>query len=159
MVGFILIGIPATLISTTTPNSTQNYLSQGSLGAKVNLGGEMELLGWNLLPDDSAVEFKFEEGPTWLKILALTPYFERFAYPAAVKRGLGILWSNSLGQGKKVALESTGWKIETREKTKEEKFFEGSLAFLTSEPKGYQRRHIAFTRWGRQRSSIAHPLL
>lgn len=92
----------------------------------------MELLGWNLLPDDSAVEFKFEEGPTWLKILALTPYLERFAYPAAVKRGLGILWSNSLGQGKKEALESTGWKIETREKTKEEKFFEGSLAFLTS---------------------------
>lgn len=113
----------------------------------------MNLLGWNVLPGDYAAEFKFEDGPRWLKILALTPYFERFAYPAAVKRGLGIIWSNSNRQSEREALESIGWVVQTREKTKEERFFEGSLALLTSEPKRHPRRHIALTRWGRQRSS------
>lgn len=113
----------------------------------------MNLLGWNVLPDDCAVEFKFEDGPKWLKVLALTPYFDRFAYPTAVKRGLGILWGTTFSQSQKEALESLGWKVQTREKTNEEMFFEGSLALLTPEPKRRQRRHIAFTRWGRQRSS------
>lgn len=99
------------------------------------------------------VEFKFENGPRWLKLLALTPYFERFAYPRAVKRGLGILWGSTSSQSEREALESLGWILQTREKTKEEKFFEGSLALLTSEPKRRRRRHIAFTRWGRQQSS------
>jgi len=113
----------------------------------------MNLLGWNVLPDDCGAEFKFGDGPRWLKVLALTPYFDRFAYPIAVKRGLGILWSGALNQSERAALESVGWIIQTREKTKEEKFFEGSLALLTSEPKRRQRPHIALTRLGRQRSS------
>jgi len=113
----------------------------------------MNLSGWNVLPDDCAAEFKFEDGPGWLKILALTPYFERFAYPMAVRRGLGNLWCGILDRVETEALESLGWIIQTREKTKEEKFFEGSLGLLTSEPKRRQRRHITFTRWGRQRSS------
>lgn len=113
----------------------------------------MNLIGWNVLPDDFVTEFKFEDGPRWLKILAFTPYFERFAYPIAVRRGLGILWSDRVSQSEREALESIGWIVQTREKTKEEKFFEGSLVLLTSEPKRRQRPHIALTRWGRQRSS------
>ena len=113
----------------------------------------MNLLGWNVLPDDCVAEFKFEDGPRWLRVLALTPYFDRFAYPTAVKRGLGILWGTTFSQSQREALESLGWMLQTREKTKEEKFFEGSLALITTEPRRRQRRHIAFTRWGRQRSS------
>jgi len=113
----------------------------------------MNLLGWNVLPDDCMAEFKFEDGPRWLKVLALTPYFDRFAYPIAVKRGLGILWSAKVSQSERETLESLGWILQTREKTKEELFFDGSLALMTTEPRRRQRRHIAFTRWGRQRSS------
>lgn len=113
----------------------------------------MNLLGWNVLPAGCVVEFKFEDGPRWLEILALIPYFERFAYPIAVKRGLGILWGKAFISSERAVLESLGWILQTREKTNEEKFFEGSLALITTDPKRYQRRHIAFTRWGRQRSS------
>lgn len=113
----------------------------------------MNLLGWSVLPDDCVVEFKFEAGPKWLRILAHTPYFERFAYPAAVKRGLGILRCKKSNQNERELLESLGWVIQTREKTNEEKFFEGSLALMTSGPKRRQRSHIAFTRWGRQVAS------
>jgi hypothetical protein len=113
----------------------------------------MNLHGWNDLPDDCVAEFKFEDGPRWIRILALTPYFERFAYPVAVRRGLGILWCNAFDRVETETLESLGWIIEIREKTKEEKFFEGSLGLLTSKPKQRQRRHISFTRWGRERAS------
>lgn len=113
----------------------------------------MNLIGWNVLPDDCVVELKFEGGPSWLKILALTPYFERFAYPTAVKRGLGILWCGTLNPVEREALVSSGWILETREKTEEEKFLEGSLAILTPEIRPHYRPRIALTRWGRQRST------
>lgn len=113
----------------------------------------MNLLGWNVLPNDCAAEFKFDDGPSWLKVLALTPYFDRFAYPIAVRRGLGILWGTTFSQSQREALATSGWILQTREKTKEEMFFEGSLALMTSEPTRRKRRRIAFTRWDRERSS------
>lgn len=113
----------------------------------------MNLLGWNVLPTDCDAEFKFDDGPRWLTALALIPYFERFAYPIAVKRGLGILWSTSFSQVQREALDSSGWILKTRAKTKEEMFFDGSLALITIGPKRRIRRHISFTRWGRERSS------
>lgn len=113
----------------------------------------MNLLGWNVLPDDCVAEIKFDYGPNWLKVLALTPYFERFAYPIAVRRGLGILWSTTFSESQREALETSGWILQTREKTKEEMFFEGSLALMTTEPTRRRRHRIAFTRWGCERSS------
>ncbi|MDP1719725.1 MAG: hypothetical protein Q8L08_01810 [Candidatus Nanopelagicaceae bacterium] len=113
----------------------------------------MNLLGWNVLPDDCVAEFNFDDGPSWLKALALTPYFDRFAYPIAVRRGLGVLWGTTFSQSQREMLGSSGWILHTREKTKEEMFFEGSLALVTTGSKRRKRRHIAFTRWGRERSS------
>ena len=110
----------------------------------------MNLLGWNVLPDNCSVEFVFEEGPTWLKALALTPFFDRFAYPTAVKRGLGILWCTALSEVEIQTLESLGWKVQRRDKNIEEKFFEGSFAPLTSNSKHQHFRSISLTRWGRQ---------
>lgn len=113
----------------------------------------MRLAAWNDFPNRGEVEIKFENGPNWLKLLARLPYFERFAYPAALRRGLGILWCESLTQYENDDLSMQGWIVHPREKSKEERFTEGSLALLSQgEPKNYRRR-IAITRWGRKRAS------
>lgn len=112
----------------------------------------MNLVGWNVLPDNCSVEFIFEEGPTWLKVLALTPFLDRFAYPIAVKRGLGFLWSSTLSEEEILELESWGWNIYLRVKNNEERFQEGSIARLTTSARKRHFPAIAFTRWGHQRA-------
>jgi hypothetical protein len=112
----------------------------------------MRLYGWNTLPEECLAEFSFEDGPKWLKVLALTPFFDRFAYPIAVNRGLGTLWCPDLGETDKNELESLGWKVHLRDKNDEEKFFEGSIAILTASTNHRRTPSIGFTRWGRHRA-------
>lgn len=55
-----------------------------------------EILGWN---DPGCFGFQqeveFFRAPLWLRILARTFYFERFAYPHAARKGLIIRWANT----------------------------------------------------------------
>ena len=64
-------------------------------------------------------------------ILAYTPYFERFAYPIAIKRALAELWprveESILDQG----FELEGWVIHEKPKNDLERWIEGSFARLS----------------------------
>ena len=48
--------------------------------------------GWNDIPAGYVQEVDFHLAPIWLRALARTTYFERFAYPIAVKKGLVKRW-------------------------------------------------------------------
>ena len=113
----------------------------------------MELTGWNDIPDCDSAEFRFEDGPKWLRALALTPFFERYAYPIAINKGLGILWCETVIPVGLAELSAAGWKVKMREKTNRERFIEGSMAALSTQGRHLRRWHFSFTRLGRQRST------
>ncbi len=115
----------------------------------------MDILGWDILPEKCEIEFRFEDGPGWLKLLALMPVFEKFAYPIAIRRHIAYLWSTSFSQEQCVELESEGWIVYSREKTKTEKFLEGSLAIMSQSSSRVVRRRpkISVTRWGHVRAT------
>ena len=114
----------------------------------------MELIGWNVVPDECVAEVHFELAPKWIQILALTPCFERFAYPIAVRRGFGTLWIDSSSKFERDFVRQLGWKIREDSKTDLEKFLDGSLSFL-SEREPYRRVPIfSLSQWGRQRARI-----
>ncbi len=119
-------------------------------------GSDMKTAWWDQLPDNYLTDFQFENGPKWLRTLALTPYFERFAYPIAIKRGLGVIWCSQAKETEIQTLKSWGWKVLTTEKTNEERFFEGSLALLTNHPRRGKFPRVSLTQWGRQRASRNH---
>jgi hypothetical protein len=45
------------------------------------------ILGWNRIPEGFRPILKFEDAPKWLRLLALTPVIERFAYPRGARDG------------------------------------------------------------------------
>ncbi len=47
--------------------------------------------GWNHIPHGYGAIFNFESGPAWLRIWIQIPFVDRFAYPIAVRKGLGTL--------------------------------------------------------------------
>ncbi len=115
----------------------------------------MDILGWDILPEKCEIEFRFEEGPVWLRLMALTPFFEKFAYPIAIRRHIAYLWSDSFSREQCKALEALGWIVYSREKSKAEKFLEGSLAILSRSSSQETRRRPQFsvTRWGHIRAT------
>lgn len=48
--------------------------------------------GWNDIPDGYVQEEDFHLAPLWLRILARITFFEKYAYPFAVKKGLIKRW-------------------------------------------------------------------
>lgn len=48
--------------------------------------------GWNDIPTGYVQEEDFHLAPIWLRLLASLKYFEKYAYPVAVKRGLIKRW-------------------------------------------------------------------
>ena len=116
----------------------------------------MKLKGWNEIPDGFDLEIVFDCGPKWLEILALTPFFERFAYPIGVNKGFIYLRvSDEFKSDSSRAIP--GWEIKVNPKSIQEKFLEGSLAFLSSSgsqfkdsKKGAPR--LFLTRWGHVKS-------
>jgi len=133
-------------ISTTTQRHDPNLYSSNM----------KELLGWNIIPANCSAEVDFENAPKWLKALALTPFFERFAYPIAVRRGLGVIWTEHFKEAEIHDLETLGWVVKRRAKSNQEKFREGSLGLLTSHSSKTRSKvrlpRIALTRWGLRRS-------
>ena len=49
--------------------------------------------GWNDIPEGYIQEEDFHLAPLWLRALARTIYFEKYAYPMAVKKGLVSRWA------------------------------------------------------------------
>jgi len=91
----------------------------------------MHLPGWSETFEDFEEEIRFELAPLWLRTLSRTIYFERFAYPIALKKGLGLLWPRKDVCDFKAEV-SPYWKVMTTQKSTEDRIFEGSLAVLTS---------------------------
>jgi hypothetical protein len=112
----------------------------------------VKLKGWNEVPDGFDLEISFDLGPKWLEIMAVTPGLERFAYPIGVYKGCVYLRaSESPNSGTSSNID--GWEVEANPKSVQEKFLEGSLAFINSsqdneivQSKGAPR--ISITRWG-----------
>src|SRR5204862_5863828 len=51
----------------------------------------VELEGWNSIPVGYGAEFDLHGAPWWLRVWSHTPFVDRFAYPAVVRRGFGWL--------------------------------------------------------------------
>ena len=49
------------------------------------------IAGWDDIPIGFGAIFNFDLAPLWLKALSRTPFVERFAYPIALRKGLGTL--------------------------------------------------------------------
>lgn len=90
----------------------------------------MEFRGWNGSPSGFQSEFNFIFGPKWLLLLSLTPYFERYAYPIAIDRGLAELWPITADQNLDSSFNSNGWLVHSKPKGELEKWIEGSLAIF-----------------------------
>jgi hypothetical protein len=76
--------------------------------------------GWNDIPEGYVQEEDFHLAPLWLRTLARIKYFEKFAYPAAVKKGL-----------------VRRWKIEPDENAPEFSWSDG-IQYLNSEYPGFK---------------------
>jgi hypothetical protein len=113
----------------------------------------MKLKGWNEVPDGFDLEISFDLGPKWLEIMALTPGLERIAYPIGVNKGCVYLRvSESLESATSSNID--GWEVEANPKSVQEKFLEGSLAFMNSSQDNQMAQskslpRISITRWGR----------
>ena len=117
----------------------------------------MKLKGWNEIPDGFDLEIVFDSGPKWLEFLALTPFFERFAYPIGVNKGLIYLRvSEDFKSDSSITIP--GWEIKVNPKSIQEKFLEGSLAFLSSSSSQFKNSKkgspsFSLTRWGFTKST------
>ncbi|MGI8723425.1 MAG: hypothetical protein ACR2JG_14530 [Geodermatophilaceae bacterium] len=53
--------------------------------------GSMTLEGWSHVPEGYGAAFAVGKASWWLRIWFRTPFFDRYAYPMLVARGLGVL--------------------------------------------------------------------
>jgi len=51
----------------------------------------VELEGWNSIPVGYGAQFDLHGAPWWLRVWFHTPFVDRYAYPAVVRRGFGWL--------------------------------------------------------------------
>ncbi|HVB27485.1 MAG TPA: hypothetical protein VNE21_06190 [Mycobacteriales bacterium] len=58
-------------------------------GARQN--ADVRLEGWNHIPRGYGATFDLDGAPRWLRVLFITPFVDRFAYPVLVRRGHGWL--------------------------------------------------------------------
>ena len=113
----------------------------------------MKLKGWNEVPDGFVLEISFDLGPKWLEYVALTPWLERIAYPIGVNKGCVYL-RVSENSNSEINSNVVGWEVKANPKSVQEKFLEGSLAFLSSPQNNLVTKfkdspRISITRWGR----------
>ncbi len=85
---------------------------------------------YHYVPSNFHAEFNFHLSPLWLRILARTPFLDRYAYPIAKNLGLAELWPNSSDSTLDPDFDVSGWIIHNREKNDFEKWIEGSFAYL-----------------------------
>jgi hypothetical protein len=114
------------------------------------VGGIMSLVGWNDSSLDFYTEIDFKSTPSWIRLLALTPVVEKYAYPVAVRRGFGTIWiSRDSGVDIDIFL-AQGWLVESGEPDDNDRFLSGSLARLSIDAKPIRKPKVKFTRFGRE---------
>jgi hypothetical protein len=110
----------------------------------------MPITGWDDAPSDAIIKFNFHNSSLWLRALARVPFFERYAYPIAVKRGLGTIWFPEIPESNFEEFLKAGWNVKYGLPTDHELFLQGSKAFLTQSAAPLKRPKIAITRLGRE---------
>jgi hypothetical protein len=110
----------------------------------------MPITGWNDAPSDAITKFNFHNTSLWLRTLARVPFFERFAYPIAVKRGLGTIWFPEISESRFEEFLKIGWKVKYGHPSDHELFLQGSKALLTQSPRSFRKPRIAITRLGKE---------
>ena len=95
----------------------------------------MSKQSWDEAPTNFSTEFNFHRGPHWLRLLAITPIVDRFAYPFALKKGLGELWPAIEGASLPADFEIGYWIIHESPKNDFERWIEGSMGFLSHKKK------------------------
>lgn len=93
------------------------------------------------VPIGFSAEFSFDRGPAWLRILAQTPFFDRYAYSIAMRRGFAELWPDFKDSKLDEDFEIEGWVIHKKPKNDLERWIEGSFALLGQ---GKKNRLIQF---------------
>lgn len=110
----------------------------------------MSITGWDDAPSDAIIKINFHNSSLWLRALARVPFFERYAYPVAVKKGLGTIWFQEISESNFEVFLKAGWKVKCGIPSDHEFFLQGSKAFLTQSPRSFKRPKIAITRLGRE---------
>ena len=120
-----------------------------SLSVKGN-GGIMSIVGWNDASLNSVTEIDFKNSPFWIRILALTPFIEKYAYPIAVRRGFGTIWFPKDSEVDVSPFLIQGWQVEIGAPDNHDRFLSGSLATLSIDSKPIVKPKVKFTRFGRE---------
>lgn len=87
-----------------------------------------------------ALHYEFRQGPRWLEALAFLPFFDRFAYPIALKKGIGFANPSRLNEARDEYMRSRGWNVVME--SEDEAFLRGSLAFLSPPKHWLARRKV-----------------
>ncbi len=72
----------------------------------------MRLTGWNDIPAGFNARFEVHQAPAWLRVLYRTPFLDRFAYPALVRHGLGVLIPQPGWTEDDPAAVTGGWQVD-----------------------------------------------
>jgi hypothetical protein len=110
----------------------------------------MSLLGWDDASINSVTEIDFKSSPFWIRLLALTPVIEKYAYPIAVRRGYGTIWISNDSEIDIDLFISQGWQVKNGEPDDNDRFLSGSLAKLSIDAKPIREPKVKFTRLGRE---------
>lgn len=110
----------------------------------------MSIVGWNDASINSLNEIDFKSSPFWIRLLALTPVVEKYAYPIAVRRGFGTIWISNDSAIDTDIFISQGWQIKNGEPDDNDRFLSGSLARLSIDAKPVRKPKVKFTRFGRE---------
>jgi hypothetical protein len=70
----------------------------------------MRLNGWNYIPHGYGMSVDIAGAPRWLRLLFRTPFLDRFAYPALVRRGHAWLTPGPTVDSERDAVPA-GWQV------------------------------------------------
>jgi hypothetical protein len=97
--------------------ATQHHATRGiqrrpsPLAAGIGTLDFVQLEGWNSIPGGYAADFDLRDAPWWLRLLFGTPFIDRFAYPAVVRRGYGWLSPHPGLSADQLGNVPAGWRI------------------------------------------------
>lgn len=112
----------------------------------------MPIIGWDDAPSDAITNIDFSASSLWLRALARVPFFERYAYPIAVKKGFATIWFPKISDEIFDQLQNRGWKVICGLPSDHELFLQGSKAFLTQTPNTFRKPSFALTRLGKEQA-------
>lgn len=110
----------------------------------------MSTIGWDDASLDTFSKIDFTSSPLWLRLLALTPVLEKFAYPIAIRRGFGTIWVQRDVVIDRNLFLSQGWQVKIGEPDNRERILNGSLATLSAGFHSVATPRPRFTRLGRE---------